>query len=182
MKSEPVLPFVFFNRDLSWLSFNERVLAEAQRSSVPVMERLKFLSIFSSNLDEFYRVRMPALLAMDRVGPSAEMPEDEHLLSKINSIIHSQQVELGRIISEDIIPELKRNHVNLLLDRPIPTVIGKDAETIFFQEVAGFLHILELTRESHFFPENNKLYLVVNTRMAGGLLKHFIINIPSEWL
>jgi len=54
----------FFDRDLSWLSFNARVLAEAERKSVPLMERFRFLSIFSSNLDEFYRVRMPALFAL----------------------------------------------------------------------------------------------------------------------
>jgi polyphosphate kinase len=54
----------FFNRDLSWLKFNERILMEAERNTVPLLERIKFLSIFSSNLDEFYRVRMPVLLAL----------------------------------------------------------------------------------------------------------------------
>ena len=182
MNSDPVHPIVFFDRDLSWLSFNERVLAEAQRSHVPIMERVKFLSIFSSNLDEFYRVRMPALLAMERVGSFTVAPGEEDLLRKINSIIRSQQVELGRIISDDIIPELKKNHVILLLDQPIPTAITKDAEAIFFQEVAGFLNVVELTGDSQFFPENNKLYLVANIREAGGVLKHFIINIPSDVL
>ena len=56
---------VFFNRDLSWLSFNERVLLEANKPTVPLLERIRFLSIYSSNLDEFYRVRMPVLMAVD---------------------------------------------------------------------------------------------------------------------
>jgi len=182
MNSDPIPPIVFSDRDLGWLSFNERVLAEAQRSTVPVMERIKFLSIFSSNLDEFYRVRMPALLAMERVGPGTVAPGDEHILQTIKSIIRSQQVELGRIIAEDIIPELKKHHVILLLDQPIPSAILKDAEAIFFKEVAGFLHVVELTENSRFFPENNKLYLVVNVTSTGSGLKHFIINIPSDVL
>ncbi|WP_448634728.1 hypothetical protein [Pedobacter panaciterrae] len=56
---------VFYNRDLSWLGFNERVLLEAAKDTVPILERIKFLSIYSSNLDEFYRVRMPVLMAVD---------------------------------------------------------------------------------------------------------------------
>ena len=54
--------YFFFDRDLSWLSFNERVLMEAEKDALPVLEKINFLSIFSSNLDEFYRVRMPAII------------------------------------------------------------------------------------------------------------------------
>ena len=72
--------YSFFDRDLSWLSFNERVLQEAARDNVPLMERVNFLAIFSSNLDEFYRVRMPVLLAMDKLGKLKETVTDKPLL------------------------------------------------------------------------------------------------------
>ena len=57
----------FFDRDISWLGFNYRVLKEAADETVPLMERLKFLSIYSANLDEFYRVRMPALQSLKKL-------------------------------------------------------------------------------------------------------------------
>lgn len=181
MSSELTRPPIFFNRDLSWLSFNGRVLSEAQRPAVPVMERLKFLSIFSSNLDEFYRVRMPALLALDRVGPSAEI-DDENILPELNSIIRAQQIELGRIISEVVIPELARHQVILLFDQPFPIPIAREAEAIFFQEVAGFIRIVELTSTCQFFPENNKLYLLVSSLTPEGIVKYYVLNIPSDLL
>ena len=68
---------VFCNRDISWLSFNERVLEEAARETVPLMERFNFLAIYSSNLDEFYRVRFPLLV-------------DQELLNKVTAIINRQ--------------------------------------------------------------------------------------------
>lgn len=57
----------YFDRDISWLSFNSRVLDEAANPEVPLMERIRFLSIYSSNLDEFYRVRIPAFLALGKI-------------------------------------------------------------------------------------------------------------------
>ncbi len=58
---------MFYNRDLSWLGFNLRVLQEAADEKVPLYERFKFLSIFSSNLDEFFRVRYPSIAALSRL-------------------------------------------------------------------------------------------------------------------
>ena len=61
------MEIAFFDRDTSWLGFNHRVLMEAKDNTVPLLERLKFLSIYSSNLDEFYRVRIPALLSLKKL-------------------------------------------------------------------------------------------------------------------
>ena len=85
-----------YNRDLSWLSFNYRVLQMAADQQVPLYERIKFLSIFSSNLDEFFRVRMPAVLTINKVlaqDPAAGENESisSSTLSEVLQEINRQQ-------------------------------------------------------------------------------------------
>ncbi len=83
---------MFYNRDLSWLSFNFRVLQEAADKEVPLFERIKFLSIFSSNLDEFFRVRYPIIVALSqlegktKIKATSEISEDisENIQEEIN--------------------------------------------------------------------------------------------------
>lgn len=182
MKSKTPPKYTFFDRDLSWLSFNERVLQEAQRQTVPLMERLKFLSIFSSNLDEFYRVRMPALLALNRIDSKDKHANAESILSAVAAIIHAQQEQFGKILSENILPALAQHHITWLFNQPFPDNVKKEVEEYFFHLVAGFIHIVEFTDSMDFFPESNKLYLAVHATTAEGKERYFILNIPSDLL
>src|SRR6186997_1974292 len=93
--------YIFQDRDLSWLSFNERVLREAERDAVPLMERIRFLAISSSNMDEFFRVRMPALMALKKLASGAEGKRIKDLLEKINDKINEQQERFGAIIKNE---------------------------------------------------------------------------------
>ena len=77
----------YFNRDISWLSFNGRVLDEAKDKSLPLYERLKFLAIYSSNLDEFYKVRVAAYRRSSK--------DSKALMQEILRIVDRQQNELG---------------------------------------------------------------------------------------
>ena len=85
-----LMEIAFFDRDTSWLGFNHRVLMEAKDNTVPLLERLKFLSIYSSNLDEFYRVRIPALLSLKKLEKKTGATYYASILVNIEKIISLQ--------------------------------------------------------------------------------------------
>lgn len=176
---------LFFDRDLSWLSFNERVLQEAGNIRVPLLERIKFLSIYSSNSDEFYRVRMPALMALERIhqkSPRKGLPVFTHV-QEANQRIHLQQQLFGNIL-RGIIPELKETiNCELVFNRPIPGVVQAAATDYFFTQVLAFLKPQYLSdRQSSLFPENNKIYLAAIGSSKSNSLELIIVNVPSDTL
>jgi len=172
-----------FNRDLSWLKFNERILMEAERQSVPLLERIKFLSIFSSNLDEFYRVRMPVLLALEKLSnrDDNDIQIEADLLNSANAMIAAQQQRYGRALKEQIIPELKRAKINLLYGEFFPTEITKQVTRYFLSQVLAFLQPVYISKETNFFPANNELYFLI-TKIEKGKEQTVILNIPSNEL
>ena len=173
--------YLFQNRDLSWLSFNERVLREAERDSVPLMERIRFLAISSSNMDEFFRVRMPALMALKRLASGPEGKLIEALLENINNKINEQQERFGTIIKNQLVQTLKLHGIFLLYNEPVPEEITATLKHYFIHSVATYIQIVNLSNGSHFFPENNKLYFVVTTKHKEAN-QFFIVNIPSDSL
>ena len=172
-----------FNRDLSWLKFNERILMEAEREAVPLLERIKFLSIFSSNLDEFYRVRMPVLLALEKL--SGKTDNDIHieadLLNSANNLISDQQQRYGKALKQHIIPQLKENNIHLLYGDVFPDEIKQQINRYFLSQVLAFMQPVYVEENTDFFPSNNELYFLI-TLKEGKIEKTVILNIPSNEL
>lgn len=177
------MEYSFFDRDLSWLLFNERILMEAESEDLPVMERVSFLSIFSSNLDEFYRVRMPVVMALGKLNLLAETKQSEDVLYKAQQLIEHMQNRFGQVFTQRLIPLLKENNIHLLFHEPIPAAIRDTVNDYFYSQVLAFLHPVDLTGgKKQFFPENNQLYFLVNLALKDGKEKSVILNIPSNQL
>jgi polyphosphate kinase len=169
----------YFDRDLSWLSFNERVLQEAAKEDVPLLERFKFLSIYSSNLDEFYRVRMPAIKALDRIkkekGPDS-------ILNRVTVTIQKQLNLFGSILNNQLIPALEKSGYLFLNNAVIPDFIEDELRQYFFTHVAGLLQPVLLSQKTDFFPENNLLYLAVVVAPDDQAEQIYLVNIPCDVL
>src|ERR1700712_683889 len=122
----------YFNRDLSWLYFNERVMEEAANVAAPLLERIKFLSIFSSNLDEFYRVRMPVLRALQKIGEkdtnAIDADERRIILNQAREMINAQQERFGQVLRQQLIPAFKDENIHLLYNEPFPDVVTDAAK------------------------------------------------------
>lgn len=147
----------YFNRDLSWLSFNERVLQEAKDRENPLYERIKFFAIFSSNLDEFYRVRVASLRAVSnlRIKDEKKIEETRRLLSKILKKVVKLQEEFGKEFREVIIPELNEQGIFI-----------ESADTLTDDD-----HLYLLEKYSPFMAQNVKPQIM----QAGGI-KTFLVN------
>lgn len=170
----------YFNRDLSWLSFNERVLSEAASAKVPLMEKIRFLSIYSSNLDEFYRVRMPVLKTIDQ---DKDLLDEDFAYQEAKRRIDLQQQHFGEILRDIIIPGLSKAGYNWVYRKEIPPAIRQMVTRIFENDIKPLLKIVALNQEDkNFFTENNKLYFGVVLRNHQGTERLVMLNIPSDTL
>lgn len=177
----------FLNRDLSWLSFNHRVLIEAADNKVPVYSRISFLSIFSSNLDEFFRVRMPSIFAFTSIDAKKTSLRDEYplgLVKDVQELVNSHQEEFGRILTQQILPELRANNIRLYYNDNIREEHEETIREHFLSKVLSFLQpiLLQKENQANVFLDNNALYFVVVVEPKDELGKrvYALLNIPSS--
>lgn len=167
-------PFRYFDRELSWLSFNARVLQEARDERVPLFERLKFLGIYSSNLDEFFRVRVASLRSLLRLKKKALTKlgfDPARLLEQIHRVVTSQQEAFGRIFRNHIVPELAAQGIQLVDEQQLSAEQAQFVGDYFARHVQPHLAPLPLVPgEPPPFLRDRGLYLVAALRpLAEGM-------------
>ncbi len=178
---------MFYNRDLSWLKFNYRVLQEAADETVPLYERMKFLSIFSSNLDEFFRVRYSQIITLSQLNKKIQQQTDitNDLAEKVHEEIINQQRQFGEILTEQIIPSLKENKIIFYYNTAILQQHLIEIRELFLSEILSFIQPVFLDENfiQRFLPENNKLYFLIRLQTEDSrVLRYAIVNVPSEKL
>ncbi|MFM7016981.1 MAG: polyphosphate kinase 1 [Bacteroidota bacterium] len=180
MKREELL---LVNRDISWLSFNDRVLQEANDPSVPLLDRLKFLGIVSSNRDEFFRVRVASIKRLVRLGKKGEEILGEspyQLLDSIQRIIFRQQEEFDDSFHK-ILSELERKGIFLLNENQLTKDQGFFVRDYFYENVQPALVPILLDNLNEFpVLKDRSIYFIIMLQKKGAKNKYALLEIPSD--
>jgi len=156
---------IYFNRELSRMSFNHRVLQEARDPSVPILEKLKFLAIYSSNTDEFYRIRVSSLRSLARLNQKTIKKLDYQpaaLLKKIKQGIAKQQEELEGIYRNIVVPELEAHNIIILDEKSLDSRQAAHVKEYFNELVVPRLRpMLVIKNRIAPFLKNNATYLLI---------------------
>jgi len=180
-------------RDISWLSFNGRVLQEAADETVPLRERIKFLGIFSNNMDEFFRVRVAALKRMIQFGNKSNLDlrinmhlesDPQRILDEIQMIVLNQQSEFARIW-ENLQQQMRAQKIFLIKETELNTEQQEFVRNHFDNEVSPNIIPLMIENITHFPNLRDKsIYLaVVMWKQESALKKKYaLVEIPSRVL
>ncbi len=182
-----------YNRELSWLSFNYRVLQEAKDTNVPLYERIKFLAIYSSNLDEFFRVRVASLRSLLNLKQKSQDKlsfNPAGLLKEIHKTVNWQQEEFGSIFRNELLPELRKNNIFLINNDELTDGQKDFAREYFFDNILKYIQPVLLVKNKIIpFLKNRQLYLAVqlvskrkNPDSANKRVRHSyaIVEIPAD--
>lgn len=174
------------NKEVSWLSFNERVLQEASDRSVPLIERLRFLGIYSSNQDEFFRVRVATLHRLARLGKKGKKllgHDPRAVISEIKDIVLRQQ-EVFQGIYEHLLEELATVGIHVIDETKLTAEQGEFVRSYFRRHVRQKLTPLMVSEKMR-FPElkDKSIYLATRLRTRGAKPDRYaLIEVPSPEL
>lgn len=176
----PVLRY--FDRDMSWLSFNYRVLLEAADESLPIYERISFIAIYTSNLEEFYKVRVAEHRAVAKGLKEAEDTDRDEaiaLLGQITAETTRQLAERTRIFEQMIVPTLRRNHIIFYQDiAEVDEQHRLYLQHYFTDEIFPYLQPMPIQRGVvSTFLRDNRLYMAMRLRREGRF-EYFLLKLP----
>ena len=186
-------PFRYFNRELSWLAFNRRVLEQAQSSCYPLLERMKFLAFVSSNLDEFFEIRVAGLIQQIKSGVIEQGPDGldaNEQLVQIESYVKKLLLEQNQCWKDSLLPELESAGIRFLNYRelnvrekqwvkhyfeeyiyPILTPLAIDPAHPFPQLVNKALYILASLKQNNSKKKDSKMAIIPVPRILPRVVK-----------
>ena len=176
--------FSYKNRELSWLDFNERVLQEAEDSSVPLIERLRFIGIFSNNLDEFYKIRYATVkriaLSNQKEKKLYKGESAKDLLNKITNRAIKLQNK-STVVFSKIIKDLEKQNIKMINENNIPNKSLEYLNEFYQNKVFPQLKIVILN-VSDDFPQLTDFssFLIVSVKSKNNRLFYALIQIPIE--
>ncbi|AOM80554.1 polyphosphate kinase 1 [Pedobacter steynii] len=176
----------FLNREISWLYFNERVLQEAADETVPLIERIKFLSIFSSNLEEFYRVRVATMSRLANLNEKAKALlgfNPKKILNEIKNIVVRQERKFEQLFQATLINELAQNRIFILNETQLNVARGEFVRNHFRDKILSNLVPIMVDLEKP-FPELKDRYLYFFVRLSKKSSKtnarYALIELPPD--
>jgi len=174
----------YIPKEISWLSFNERVLQEAENKEVPLLERFNFLGIYSNNLDEYFRVRVATLKRLSLFGSKSKIIlgySPKATLKKIQEIVLEQNDRFEKIYS-DLLKELKKHKIHFVNEQQLDAAQAEFVKNYFHKEVRTRLMPLILTKE-HKLPNltDDAIYFAIMLRNSVTDKKRYaLLEIPPS--
>jgi polyphosphate kinase len=173
----------FFNREISWLHFNERVLQEAMDSATPLMEQVKFLGIYSNNRDEFFRVRIATLKRMIKIQAKEPEPDEKYkiILEEVLKEIAAQEKIFIKAYNK-VVKELAKNHIHIIDEKKLTPQQGESVWQFYFEKVRPNLYPLMLNNvRSSLSLQDASIYLTVKLKKSDEpeIEEYALIRVPT---
>ncbi len=176
----------YIPKEISWLSFNERVLQEAENKDVPLLERFKFLGIYSNNLDEYFRVRVATLRRLSKFGNKSKSIlgyDPKSTLKKIHEIVLEQNAKFEKIYA-NLIQDLARHNIHIINEKELNKEQSEFVRTYFIREVRTRLMPFMIEKDSK-LPNltDDGIYLAIHLMKNDTQKSRYaLMEIPSQVL
>ncbi|MDG2476159.1 MAG: polyphosphate kinase 1 [Flavobacteriaceae bacterium] len=173
----------YINRELSWLDFNARVLQEASNKEVPILERLRFIGIFSNNLDEFFQVRYATVKRIADAKTSIKNNEEniaaKKLLADITSKVINLQTE-SSLILESIEKSLKKENIVFINENEVLESHKEFLKDYFIKKISPALVTVILSNNKLHDFKDNKAFLIANIKLIDNSIFYALVEIPRN--